>query len=65
MILAALLDANFIYPAPAVTDIFKARWTADIHREWMEALMRNEPYRDRRAGPFLEWRPQHLSRDPC
>lgn len=51
----ALLDANVLYPAPmrdlilqlAVTDLFRARWTADIHREWMDALMRNEPNRDR------------------
>jgi hypothetical protein len=35
----ALLDANTLYPAPmrdvllqlAVTDLFKAKWTADIH----------------------------------
>ena len=51
----ALLDANVLYPAPlrdlllqlAVTDLFRARWTADIHREWIEALLRNEPHRDR------------------
>lgn len=51
----ALLDANVLYPAPlrdlflqlAVTDIFKAKWSADIHREWIEALLRNEPQRDR------------------
>lgn len=51
----ALLDANTLYPAPmrdvllqlAVTDLFKAKWTADIHREWIEALLRNEPHRDR------------------
>ncbi len=51
----ALLDANVLYPAPlrdlllqlAVGDLFRAKWTADIHREWIEALLRNEPYRDR------------------
>lgn len=51
----ALLDANVLYPAPmrdvlmqlAVTDIFKAKWSDDIHREWIDALMRNEPHRDR------------------
>ena len=51
----ALLDANVLYPAPvrdlllqlAVTDIYKARWTADIHREWIENLLANEPHRDR------------------
>ena len=43
MTYTGLLDANVLYPAPlrdlllqlAVTDIFKAKWTADIHREWM------------------------------
>ena len=51
----ALLDANIFYPAPlrdlfmqlAVSDAFQARWTADIHREWIEALLRNQPERDR------------------
>lgn len=52
----ALLDANILYPAPmrdifvqlTVQDLFRAKWTADIHREWIEALLRNEPHRDRR-----------------
>jgi hypothetical protein len=47
----ALLDANVLYPAPlrdlllqlAVTDLFKARWTADIHREWIESLLKGRP----------------------
>jgi PIN domain len=51
----ALLDANVLYPAPlrdlllqlAVADLFRAKWTADIHREWIEALLANEPHRDR------------------
>jgi len=55
-----LFDANVLYPAPmrdlllqlAVTDIFRARWTADIHREWIDALLLNQPHRDRIA---LEW----------
>ena len=46
-----LLDANVLYPAPmrdilmqlGVTDLFKARCTDDIHREWIEALLRQEP----------------------
>ncbi len=53
----ALLDANVLYPAPirdilmqlAVSDLFRAKWTADIHREWIEALLRNEPHRERAA----------------
>ena len=52
-----LFDANVIYPAPmrdlllqlAVTDIFRARWTADIHREWIDALLLNQPHRHRAA----------------
>lgn len=52
-----LLDANVLYPAPvrdalmqlAVTDLFKARWTVDIHREWIEALLRNDSHLDRAA----------------
>ena len=51
----AFFDANVIYPAPvrdilvelAVMDLFRAKWSADIHREWIEALLRNEPHRDR------------------
>lgn len=27
----------------------RAKWTADIHREWIDALLRNEPQRDRAA----------------
>ncbi|PJF38033.1 MAG: PIN domain-containing protein, partial [Phototrophicales bacterium] len=53
----ALLDANVLYPAPirdillqlAVEDVFWGRWTADIHEEWIEALLRNEPHRERVA----------------
>lgn len=51
----ALLDANVLFPAPirdlllqlAAMDFFRGRWTADIHREWIEALLRNESHRDR------------------
>jgi len=51
----ALLDAKVLYPAPtrdvlmqlAVMDIFKAKWSEDIHREWIDALMRNAPHRKR------------------
>lgn len=52
----ALLDANILYPAP-IRDIFmhlgleallKIRWTDDIHREWIDALIRNEPHRERK-----------------
>jgi len=53
----ALLDANVLYPAPmrdllvqmAMTGLYRAKWSADIHREWIEALLRNEPHRERKA----------------
>ena len=52
-----LLDANILYPAPirdiflqlAASGVLQAKWTADIHREWIEALLRKEPYHDRAA----------------
>jgi hypothetical protein len=51
---AALLDANVLYPAIYVIcfcnlrwPIYSGKWTADIHHEWMGALLRNEPHRDR------------------
>ena len=51
----ALLDANILYPASlrdiflqlAAGDVFRAKWTEDIHREWIDALIRNEPHRER------------------
>ncbi len=55
MTYTALLDANVLYPAVtrdilmrlAVTDIYKARRSNDIHREWIENLLENEPKRER------------------
>jgi predicted nucleic acid-binding protein len=40
-------DANVLYPAPlrdflmrlALTDLFRARWTEDIHEEWIRNLL--------------------------
>ena len=53
----ALFDANVLYSAPmrdllmqvATTELFTAKWSADIQREWIEALLRNQPHRDRKA----------------
>ena len=50
-----LFDANVLYPAPirdllmqlALSDLFRARWTEQINDEWIEALLRKEPDRDR------------------
>ena len=50
-----LFDANVLYPAPmrdllmqlALSDLFRARWTEQINDEWIEALLKKEPDRDR------------------
>ena len=47
--LTAVLDACVLYPAPlrdllmqlSVTDLFQARWTEDIHAEWIWNLLKN------------------------
>lgn len=53
----ALLDANVLYPAPirdvllqlAFENFFQAKWTKRIQDEWIDALTRNEPQRDKAA----------------
>lgn len=50
-----LLDANVLYPAPmrdilmelSQSSLFNARWTAEIHEEWIRSLLKNEPQRNR------------------
>ena len=50
-----LFDANVLYPAPmrdlliqlALSGLFRACWTEQINDEWIEALLKNEPHRDR------------------
>lgn len=47
----ALFDACVLYPAPlrdflmwlALTDLFKARWTEEIHSEWIRNVLENRP----------------------
>lgn len=47
----ALLDANVLYPAPlrdffmwqAANGVFAARWTDEIHEEWIENLLIDRP----------------------
>lgn len=49
--LTAFLDASVMYPAPlrdflmvlAVNDTFKARWSRQVHQEWITAVLRNRP----------------------
>ena len=47
----ALYDACVLYPAPlrdllmhlALSDLFRAKWTAAIHEEWMRSVLRDRP----------------------
>ena len=67
----ALLDANILYPAPlrdiflqlAVEDVFRAKWSSDIHREWIDALLQNEPHRSRAALERTRDLMDHATRD--
>ncbi len=51
----ALYDACVLFPAPlrdllmrlALTDLFRARWTAEIHEEWIRAALAARPDLDR------------------
>jgi hypothetical protein len=52
-----LLDANILYSAPlrdiflqlTIADLFQVRWTADIHREWIDSLLQKQPGIERRV----------------
>ncbi|CAN5724561.1 PIN domain-containing protein [soil metagenome] len=47
----ALYDANVLYPAPlrdllmhlALTGLFQAKWSDQIHDEWMRNVLKNRP----------------------
>ena len=47
----AFHDASVLYPAPlrdlllelAVSDLYRARWSARVHDEWTRALLRSRP----------------------
>ncbi len=49
---SAIYDACVLYPAPlrdilmrlALTDLFQAHWTDQIHEEWINALLRSGKY---------------------
>ncbi len=44
-------DANVLYPAElrnllmhlSLTGLFRAKWSADVHEEWMRSLLKNRP----------------------
>jgi len=47
----AIFDACVLYPAPlrdllmylTGSDLFQARWTDEIHDEWMRSILKNNP----------------------
>ncbi len=49
--LGAFFDANVLYPSGlrnflmhlALTDVFRAHWSAEIHDEWIRTLLKNRP----------------------
>ena len=49
--LTVVYDANILYPAPlrdlfvrlTFTDLFRAKWTGDIHDEWTKNVLENRP----------------------
>jgi predicted nucleic acid-binding protein len=49
--LTAFYDANVLYPAElrnflmhlALTGIFRAKWSNDVHEEWISNLLKNRP----------------------
>jgi hypothetical protein len=56
---AVLYDACVLYPAPlrdllmnlAITDMYRAKWTNEIHQEWISSILSN---RDDLNREFLE-----------
>lgn len=56
--LTVLYDACVLYPAPlrsllmylAMTGLFRARWTNEIHEEWMRSAVRDYPGLTRQDG---------------
>jgi hypothetical protein len=48
---SAVYDACVLYPAPlrdlllqlALTDLFRAHWSTDIHKEWMRSVAADRP----------------------
>lgn len=58
MSLTVVYDACVLYPAPlrsfllylAMTGLYRARWTNDIHEEWMRSVQRDYPDVTRRQA---------------
>ena len=50
-IFAAFYDANVLYPAElrnflmhlALSGMFRARWSANVHEEWISSLVEKRP----------------------
>ena len=60
-VLTALYDANILYPAPlrdlfirlAQAGLVHARWTEQIHDEWVHNLLQRNPRLSASAWPEL------------
>lgn len=72
MAYTVLLDANILYSAAlrdillrlAVTDLFRVKWTADIHKEWMDNLANDRPDISRNKIEALRLQMDSHARDP-
>lgn len=65
---SVIYDACVLYPAPlrdtlmrlALTDLFKARWTDQIHEEWISALLRDGKHNKEKLERTRELMDQHV-----
>jgi predicted nucleic acid-binding protein len=63
-----IYDACVLYPAPlrdtlmrlALTDLFKAHWTDDIHREWIRAVLRQGKHTEQRLERTRDLMDRHV-----
>ena len=67
-------DACVLYPAPlrsflmylAMTGLYRARWTNDIHEEWMRNVQKDYPDITRQqAEKIRDLMNAHVARLPC
>ena len=73
----AIFDACVLYPAPlrdllmhlALLDVVRARWSADIHEEWMRSLLAQRRDLTRaqleRTRQLMDAHVQTWPRHPC
>lgn len=65
---SVIYDANVMYPAPlrdllmrlALLDLFQARWTDQIHEEWINALLREGKHNRKKLEKVKELMDSHV-----